>query len=201
MTPEGREIRRLRPAALAWPAAFLIGAFPVLLFWFHHGGPLEPDVHFHLAIARDYKTSPFRYDALISEGALSRFNADREPLFHLALAAFLGAGLPPFAAAAALAALNAGLVGLALYGASRSFIVVLCGVFATNTFLFRLAMCRPQGLAIACVLFGVTWLRRGHYRRAALVNLVYTAAYSVPVLLLGAAILEAASRRRWSGLL
>jgi len=51
------------------------------------------------------------------------------------------------------------------------------------------------------VVLGIAFLLRGQYRRAALANLAYTWGYSVPVLLLAAAVLEACSSRRLRGFL
>ncbi|MBI4603030.1 MAG: hypothetical protein HY721_13815, partial [Planctomycetes bacterium] len=77
-------------------------------------------MYFHLAIAQDYASSPFTYSTKLAEGLLSRHRADREYLFHLALAGLLRLGIPDLKAAQVLCALLAGALGAILYGHSRS---------------------------------------------------------------------------------
>ncbi|MBI4606359.1 MAG: hypothetical protein HY721_30710, partial [Planctomycetes bacterium] len=182
-------------------AAFLLGAGGVGATWQYAGGPVERDVYFHLAIAEDYAASPFSYSTKLAEGLLSRHTADREYLFHLALAGLLRLGIPDLKAAQVLCALLAGALGAILYGHSRSLIVVACGLLGSSTSFYRLLMCRPQLFAVACVTLGTVFLLRDRHRLAALVNLVYTVSYSVPVLLVAAASLHALQARKLRGLL
>ncbi|MBI4602927.1 MAG: hypothetical protein HY721_13300 [Planctomycetes bacterium] len=178
-------------------AAGLLGACPMVLFWSGLDAPVEPDGYFHLSIARDYALRPFDYSARIREGALAAWPADREPLFHLALAGLLKAGLDEVRAAMVLAAIAAALLGAVISWHTGSFLAAACGLFGSHTVLYRLHMCRPQGLAIVMVVLGTALLLRGRSRAAAGVNLVYTLSYSVPVLILGAAVLRSLATRDW----
>lgn len=180
--------------------AFLVGFLAVSSIWVNAVDPVERDVFFHLAVARDYVSQPLNYQANIKEGLVSEYSADREPVFHLLLASLMALGVPPLVSAAVLSSFVAGTIALVLYYHSGSVLVAICGLFSTNTFLFRLLMCRPHALAVVFVLLGICFLLRRQYRCAALVNFAYTLSYSVPVLLLSASLLEALSSRKIRGL-
>ncbi len=164
------------------------------------GQPVEKDVYFHLAIARDYSAQPLRYSTNLAEGVQASRPADREPLFHLGLAVLHRLGIPPLACAMVSSCAVAGALGVIAFCHSRSLIIVLLTLFATNTFMFRLCMGRPHGLAVALVLLGIVLLIRGKYKSLAIVNLIYTLSYSVPVLLLAAGLFESIAKRKWRGL-
>jgi hypothetical protein len=180
-------------------AAFVVPAVVVWIVWDYAGGPVEIDIFFHLAIARDYRTAPLEYSPRIAEGVLAEHPADREPLFHLALAGLLALGLPDLEAARLLCVVAGGTIGLVLFLHSGSFLAAACGVFGASTSFFRLLMCRPHLFAVAFVVAGVALIVRRRYRSAALVNLAYTLSYSVPVLLLAFVLLHSLQVRSLRG--
>ena len=191
---------RDRRVALHAALAFALGFLPITLVAITAGRPVESDAYFHLAIARDYVERPFDYRSQIHDGVLAEVQADREPLFHIVLAGFLAAGCSPELTAALTSGVVSGALALVLFLHSRSLLAVLIGVFATNTFLYRLLMCRPHGFALVLVCAGVALLMRRRYRSAAAVNFVYGLSYSVPVLLVAAAGLQAITSRKLRGL-
>ncbi len=192
--------KRLLAGAARGALTFAIGAVPVACLWAAIDTPVETDAYFHLAIARDYASRPFVYETRIREGLLARRKADREILFHFQLAGLLRLGLAPLTAAAVVTAAASGVTALVLYGYSGSLLVAVCGIFASQTFLYRLHMCRPQSWAIALFVLGLALLLKGRYRWAAFVNFAYTLSYSVPVLLVGAAVVRAIARREMRAL-
>ncbi|MBI4603591.1 MAG: hypothetical protein HY721_16690 [Planctomycetes bacterium] len=188
-------------ALLCGAIAFALGAAPIAWIGSRIDAPAETDAYFHLDIARDYASGNFAYEPRIREGLLSRHRADREILFHALLAVPLRLGASPLTAGAVTTAFASGLTALFLWWHSRSLLVAALGIFASQTVLYRMHMCRPQGWAIACVVLGVALLMRGKHPWAALVNVAYTLVYSVPVLLLGAALLRGLAARELRPLL
>jgi hypothetical protein len=178
--------------------AFLLGAIAVVFLSGRGEGLVGFDVYFHLAVASDYAAG-LGYETHIAEGVLADFSADREPVFHWLLAIPLRLGLEPETAAIIVTALGCWLFASALSFYSRSLLVALVGTFASVAFLQRMLFCRPHVLAVGLLAWGLVLLLQRRYWAAAAVNLVYTLAYSVPVVLLIVAAAEAIARRRGAG--
>jgi len=177
-------------------AAFLIGAAPILVWAQSLEFPVGLDPYFHLAIAKEYESSPLRFSPRLSEGIVSAHPADREFLYHLKLAALLKLAVSPFFAGYFLSALASGVISLCVFLQTRSFVLTIACIFVSSEFSYRLLLPRPHVWAIAYSMLGTYFLTNSRPMLAGIVNLVYTWTYSVPVMLDVVAILQWTQNRK-----
>lgn len=196
-----RSMSRLLPMSVkVCSLGFVLGVAPSLMVTSYEPFPLESDCFFHLAVARDYADN-LGYDSKISEGTLAAYHADKEPLFHLLLAFVVRPGTDSFAATRLICNFISGILGILIYWQSRSIVWTLLCVASSGTFMLRMSMCRPHICAVVFVVLGLQLLLLEKYWLVALLNSVYSLSYSVPILILAAAGVQALTTKKWKGLL
>lgn len=173
--------RRGGTAALAF---FALTFALCVLFYSRHPLLYDADSYYHLTIARTFAREGFLHDLPWARFSLMHHGfGDKELLFHALLAPFAALSDPLLGGRLALAFLDALVLALLGYLASRAIgpwgmLVPLGLVLGSGELAWRLVRLRPELLSLIILLAALWAVVQGRYRWLGVLAAVYTLSYT-----------------------